>query len=453
MPEEDISRDHLFISYAYEDAPLADWLVRKLVAQGYRVWCDRFKLLGGESYPRDIDTAIKIQTFRFIALLSRYSLEKPNPTKERTLALNIARERHEDFVIPLNVDGLRAVDLDWMTSDLTFIPFNENWASGLSQLLKKLTSLNAPRPLIDGVEIAANTLSEQSVLSDSSEVLHSNQLAFVQIPEVIRRFKFVRPIDHIERASISQLWPAFFIDRVNVLAFHSPRKLPNALTVISTGGSAWRYEEKIDGVRSTNVMSSLMKKEFVHYCRGKGLLSLGRDEVYFPSSFLDGKLHFAGWDGRRTWVQVVGQRSAWRANKPRFEYKYNLSIRFALVQRWNEQYLLQLRLGVHITDTDGNALPTRSALARRKAICRSWWNDAWLKRTMAICEFLADGKDTIEMGLPGERIVIDARPVTYQVALGIDEAALENEGVTATPEELDIVDDEDELLSDGESHD
>jgi hypothetical protein len=62
---------------------------------------------------------------------------------------------------------------------------------------------------------------------------------------------------------------------------------------------------------------------------------------------------------------------------------------------------------------------------------------------MAICEFLADGKDTIEMGLPGERIVIDARPVTYQVALGIDEAALENEGVTATPVELEIVDDED----------
>src|SRR2546422_9440337 len=45
-------REHLLINYATEDWALADWLTRKLTAEGYRVWCDRFKLLGGESYPR-----------------------------------------------------------------------------------------------------------------------------------------------------------------------------------------------------------------------------------------------------------------------------------------------------------------------------------------------------------------------------------------------------------------
>src|SRR5437660_515138 len=39
----------LFISYATEDAALAQWLTLKLTAAGYRVWCDRVKLLGGES--------------------------------------------------------------------------------------------------------------------------------------------------------------------------------------------------------------------------------------------------------------------------------------------------------------------------------------------------------------------------------------------------------------------
>src|SRR5438045_6308152 len=47
-----IVRDHLFISYATEDRSLAEWLTRKLTADGYRVWCDCFSLLGGESYPR-----------------------------------------------------------------------------------------------------------------------------------------------------------------------------------------------------------------------------------------------------------------------------------------------------------------------------------------------------------------------------------------------------------------
>ena len=84
---------HLFISYAIEDAALAEWLARKLVNEGYAVWLDRMKLLGGEPWPQDIDVAIKERTFRMLALLSEHSLKKPNPSKERTLALNISRAR------------------------------------------------------------------------------------------------------------------------------------------------------------------------------------------------------------------------------------------------------------------------------------------------------------------------------------------------------------------------
>jgi len=63
----DEKRDHLFISYAWEDANLAEWLSLKLISQGYKVWCDQIKLLGGESYPSDIDNAIKNNTFRVLA--------------------------------------------------------------------------------------------------------------------------------------------------------------------------------------------------------------------------------------------------------------------------------------------------------------------------------------------------------------------------------------------------
>ena len=83
----------LFISYATEDSVLADWLALKLASEGYKVWYDRLKLLGGESYPRDITEAIRERTFRVIALFSRNSISKPNPVKERALALNLAKER------------------------------------------------------------------------------------------------------------------------------------------------------------------------------------------------------------------------------------------------------------------------------------------------------------------------------------------------------------------------
>jgi hypothetical protein len=52
-------RDHLFISYAWEDVALAEWLTFKLTSLGYKVWCDRIKLFGGESFPKEIDRAIK----------------------------------------------------------------------------------------------------------------------------------------------------------------------------------------------------------------------------------------------------------------------------------------------------------------------------------------------------------------------------------------------------------
>jgi hypothetical protein len=43
------TRDHLFISYAGEDWPFAEWLALRLTAECYKVRCDRIKLLGGES--------------------------------------------------------------------------------------------------------------------------------------------------------------------------------------------------------------------------------------------------------------------------------------------------------------------------------------------------------------------------------------------------------------------
>src|SRR5215831_9718027 len=114
-------RDHIFISYAWEDQVFAKWLALRLTAEGYKVWIDQFKLLGGESWPRDIDSAIKTRTFRMLGLLSKSSIAKPNPLKERTLALNIAKEPgRQGFLIPLNVDGLAPTEIDWLTSDITF---------------------------------------------------------------------------------------------------------------------------------------------------------------------------------------------------------------------------------------------------------------------------------------------------------------------------------------------
>lgn len=88
-----LERDHLFISYAWEDGALAEWLARKLTAAGYRVWIDRFKMLGGERWPKDIDRAIKTRTFRMIALLSAARRDHRSAPWRRTLDTGTACRR------------------------------------------------------------------------------------------------------------------------------------------------------------------------------------------------------------------------------------------------------------------------------------------------------------------------------------------------------------------------
>ena len=74
----------------------ADWLVKKLTAEGYLVWSERFKLLGGETYPDDVDDAIKNRTFRFLGLYSQASVNQ-EIMRQRSLALGIGEERNQDF--------------------------------------------------------------------------------------------------------------------------------------------------------------------------------------------------------------------------------------------------------------------------------------------------------------------------------------------------------------------
>ena len=179
------------------------WLALKLTAEGYRVWCDRLKLLGGESYPEDIDCAIRERTFRFLAVISQNSVHKPNPRKERTLALNLARERDQDFVLPLNLDGVGPTELGWMLSDLTYIPFDRSWADGLAQLLEKLQSINAPRPLSDGKSVVADWLGSRDAFASGPERVWTNLLPIEEMPDSLIRVRAANG----QRLDIPEGWP------------------------------------------------------------------------------------------------------------------------------------------------------------------------------------------------------------------------------------------------------
>ena len=85
-------RNMLFISHATpEDNQFTMWLALRLAAEGYPVWCDLTKLLGGEPFWKEIETAIRERTCKFLFVLSQYSNSKEGTRDELEVATTVGK--------------------------------------------------------------------------------------------------------------------------------------------------------------------------------------------------------------------------------------------------------------------------------------------------------------------------------------------------------------------------
>lgn len=77
----------IFLSHALpEDNEFTRWLALRLAKEGYPVWCDLAKLLGGEDFWNDIEDAVRNRTTKFLFVLSKVSNEKQGVLQELALA-------------------------------------------------------------------------------------------------------------------------------------------------------------------------------------------------------------------------------------------------------------------------------------------------------------------------------------------------------------------------------
>jgi hypothetical protein len=415
--------EHLFISYATEDAAAADWLTLKLTAAGYRVWCDRFKLLGGEPWPEDIDLAIKKDTFRLIHLLSRHSLHKPNPRKERELALAIGRERQiPDFLIPLNLDRLPPSELPWRLSDVNYIAF-DRWATGFGQLLRKLESIPAPRPLADGGALAASAYLPRESTKPEPEHLFSNCLLVERIPIVIRRYRSSRPLRIDDLAALEAVWPFRQSDERLALAFGEPPRTPPDLRFSPAGGSLWDAVDRIDGVFSRDLVSELLRKAVTIRFLERGMHWAPRKDMLFLPRGVPAaeRITFVGYTRKPTYVQSGGERTLRSGT-----YGYRLGVSVRVRRDLADGFAVILRPRLHITDEHGNALDSDAAFVRRKHTARSWFNHEWALRVLALRALLQGNSDAIELscGSGGEAVVLSTHLLGASVQPRINEEAL-----------------------------
>ncbi len=144
-------RKLLFISHANpEDNEFARWITLQLAAEGYPVFCEIVKFLGGEDPWRDVEKVIRQNAVKFLFVQSKMAMEKDGTRRELNLAYQIARrENLEDFIIPLKVEPIPHFEVSVELQTTLSIEFSQGWAKDLHQLLEKLEQQKVEKNLQD----------------------------------------------------------------------------------------------------------------------------------------------------------------------------------------------------------------------------------------------------------------------------------------------------------------
>jgi len=396
-------RKLLFISYAYENETFAKWLARKLAFYGYGVWFDQLQILGGESWVKEVDVAIKERSFRVLGLLSKSSIAKDNPRKERTLALQLGKQRKvDDFLITLNLDGVQP---DWTLSDISWISFRDGWADGLRRLLKKLESLSAPRIHAGNSSTAkAQLVQGPPLLVQTPETLVTNWMPFIQVPEALWIFD-TSGLNDEQQKTCRDVWPHYSLDSGRVAAFSPPP--PESLRAIRQTKEVyhWPSFDSVYGVLTHNVISRLLNRS-VHSWLLKAGCVLGADysTYYLPSPFRDDSIfRFKDMDGTPSYIRVMGTVRFYRPNTPPEEVTHHPAIRYNIRKTDYGAFVIQLRPGVALFDGSHNPITGRKVGPRTKKVTRAYFNDKWRKRLMAFSQLLAqavgeDKQTTLRLG-------------------------------------------------------
>jgi hypothetical protein len=402
------------------------WLARKLAAEGYLIWCDRLKLLGGQEWPREINKAITDQSFLMLALMSQVSVARENPRGEWTLGLAVAKELQRDFLIPIKVDQFDYKQLGFLHINRQYIDFSESWASGFKDLIKTLDALRAPKPRADGRLVSAKSFVREGIVTEQPEPVISNLVRFSRTPEHVLQFHSSRRLEDKEYGALKSTWAFRSLKKGIFLSIAlPPRGSPEVFTTVPSKLS-WEQVKLIHQIDSTAFYSEMLRKAasalLMH--RGFCLDSDGRSLYLDPEAFEGGWLRYPRLDGSIARMKVAGRRSFRTGKDQRQVVHYNLGFRIEVEQDPVQGWVLIPKLFLRLRNEHGVPLTDANALSRRKKITRDWWNDKQLATHLAFLAALGLAqKAAVEAGLDAG-VELDAAPVSFVANKRIDEPRL-----------------------------
>jgi len=430
------SRDHLVIDHIDADAALAHWLARRLTLAGYHVWCRGLAPLAGSSVAESVRGLLSNRAFRYICVLSPEALADPDFTSRRSSALAISALHGGNLVLPALAKVIDEGACDQETRQLSAANFADNWAAGLQEVEAALVAANCPQKSEGARELAIRSYFPPNIVLAEPETVASNLFRVIEAPQVILRFYSKKPIAEGKLSDLAR-WAYREIGPTHFLSFHHPpAELAREFELVEKGGAVWSTTPELDGVRVDDLVKELIKKSVYAECRRRGLLYCNdRNVIYFPFDLLrNDHLSFRKLNGQSTFFNVAGERTHGKGERAR-KYRYHIAPVFVPKESSTGGHEIIVRIRLRLTDSEGKMFSGRTANARRKKICKSWWNDEWLARTMGVMQFLADGGEHIVIGeLAGQKLIVDPNPRTWQIPVRLNEEAL-TDAITIRQEE------------------
>ena len=408
MPDES---PHLFISYASEDRIFAEWLARKLATEGYAVWMDTLKMLGGEPWPQHVEDALQCKSGRILALMSSHSVDKESPRKERMAGFQIGIKRKiDDFVIPLRLDNS---EWNWTMGDLASIPFHGGWATGWRQLLKKLVQIDFSRSLPNGAALAHQSMETENLVVQEPETLRLNAIHANVTQQVLRVFTLPHIGEDATKA-LKQQWACYIIGDKAIALVPPPVGAPEGIQA-TLAQHLWSAGGNVLGVSVTSIMPNLVRTTMWTRLQRLGCAVHPKKSAvfYLPEDFnVAGKLPFNDLEGKRH-THKIRRYNTIRRGTVKEKVFFHFAFRCDLAKGLDAGFYIQLVPTLMLFDADGSPIVDDRVNRLRKKITRNYYNAEWRDRFLAAEQLLlgtqANANDGIILASAGITLTAPCR--------------------------------------------
>lgn len=468
----------VFISHANpEENDFARWLGAQLASAGYEVWSDVTKLIGGEIFWNDIETAIRSHSAKFVVAISRAAITKSGVQDEVAVAIGVERSQSlTNFVIPLRVDDLEFTEFPANLTRKNAVEFSLGWAAGLANLLKVLERDGVPRGKVSPTNVTAwceSRFDPDQKLRPEPEQLVSNWLPILELPQHISLLSIGVEAARVGDAMSGSRIPWFPYYRL-VGTFGSEADLRQDLSPeleikleyrLATDDFLCGHAQEVPGMSARdarNHVSSMLRQAWNNAMARRGLspfeMANGSVAWYFKKNQIErDRGHFVDHEGKRRHRLVVGRSERRKAY-------WHLG--FLAKPMMNSPTRFVLRATILFSEDGQNPITDAARMHRlRRGFCRSWWNNHWRDLLLTYVAWLANDGSGIAIGIGDYAAIrVSAKPLAFsspvscpdpkpKTAASVAEAETDEESPPEEPadESAEFVDDEDEILSEDEA--